>query len=109
MELLNQLGSDTTSQSSSSDSKSSNHDLPAMSSIPSTVQEIESWLAIKLAEKLELGSADAIDRQMDFVEYGLSSMEAVNLSGELESYIGRRLPPTLLWDYPNIESLAIYL
>ncbi|MGL5510399.1 MAG: aminotransferase class I/II-fold pyridoxal phosphate-dependent enzyme [Microcoleaceae cyanobacterium] len=106
MELLNQLGSDTTSQSSSSDSKSSNHDLPAM---PSSMQEIESWLAIKLAEKLELGSADVIDRQMDFVEYGLSSMEAVNLSGELESYIGRRLPPTLLWDYPNIESLAIYL
>jgi 8-amino-7-oxononanoate synthase len=106
MELLNQLGSDTTSPISSSDSQSSNHNL---SGIPTSVQEIESWLAIKLAEKLELGSADAIDRQMDFVEYGLSSMEAVNLSGELENYIGRRLPPTLLWDYPNIESLALYL
>jgi 8-amino-7-oxononanoate synthase len=72
------------------------------------VNAISRWLILKLAEKLGL-AADNIDTQADFTDSGLSSLEAVNLSGELEGFLGRRLSPTLLWDYPNINALAQHL
>jgi len=73
-----------------------------------TRKNIESWLVVKLAERLEV-KTDDIDIHKDFIDYGLNSIEAVNLSGELENFINRRMPPTLLWDYPNISALAKYL
>lgn len=69
---------------------------------------ITSWLVAQLAERLDLPAED-IEIHKDFTEYGLNSIEAVNLSGNLENFLGRRLDPTLLWDYPNIHALALYL
>ena len=74
----------------------------------SKAEAIQGWLIDKLAEVLEL-EPNQIDVGQDFEEYGLESAEAINLSGDLEDYLGCRLPPTLLWDYQNIESLAQYL
>ena len=74
----------------------------------SRVEAIQGWLIDKLAELLEI-EPNQIDPARDFEEYGLESAEAINLSGDLEDYLGCRLPPTLLWDYQNIESLARYL
>ncbi|MGK7920744.1 MAG: acyl carrier protein, partial [Trichodesmium sp.] len=71
-------------------------------------ETIKSWLVSQLAERLEVETQE-IDIERDFVDYGLNSIEVVNLSGELENLLGRRLPPTLLLDYPTIESLAEYL
>ncbi|NJL82669.1 MAG: acyl carrier protein [Chloroflexaceae bacterium] len=73
-----------------------------------TAAEIANWLTCQLAQRLELDIQE-IDRHQDLTEYGLDSIEAVNLSGELETFLGRRLSPTLLWDYPTIASLAQYL
>lgn len=70
--------------------------------------ELVQWLRVRLARQLEL-EPDQIDTQKDFADCGLSSVEAVNLSGDLENFLGCRLPPTLLWDYPTIETLARYL
>ena len=72
------------------------------------IKTIQSWLVVKLAERLEVQTHD-IDIHRDFTDYGLNSIEAVNLSGELENFLGRRLTPTLLWDYPNVSALAKYL
>jgi 8-amino-7-oxononanoate synthase len=74
----------------------------------SNAEAIQGWLIDKLAEVLEI-EPNQIDVGQDFEEYGLESAEAINLSGDLEDYLGRRLPPTLLWDYQNIEALAQYL
>jgi 8-amino-7-oxononanoate synthase len=74
----------------------------------SQAESIQGWLIDKLAEVLEI-EPNQIDVGQDFEEYGLESAEAINLSGDLEDYLGCRLPPTLLWDYQNIESLANYL
>ena len=75
---------------------------------PSKAETIQGWLIDKLAEVLEI-EPNQIDVGQDFEEYGLESAEAINLSGDLEDYLGCRLPPTLLWDYQNIEALAQYL
>ena len=74
----------------------------------SQAEVIQGWLIDKLAEVLEI-EPNQIDVGQNFEEYGLESAEAINLSGDLEDYLGRRLPPTLLWDYQNIEALAQYL
>ncbi len=77
-------------------------------SAASKAEAIQGWLIDKLAEVLEL-EPNQIDIRQDFEEYGLESAEAINLSGDLEDYLGCRLPPTLLWEYQNIEALAQYL
>ena len=69
--------------------------------------KVNEWLVAKLAEKLEIESHE-IDIDTDFLDYGLSSLETVNLSGDLERFLGRRLSPTLFLDYPNIKTLAQY-
>ncbi|NOX38147.1 MAG: amino acid adenylation domain-containing protein [Calditrichaeota bacterium] len=72
------------------------------------VEDIESWLVKKLAEILKT-PANTIDIRQPFASYGLDSAQAVSLAGELEEWLGISLPPTLLYDYPTIESLARYL
>lgn len=69
---------------------------------------LQNWLINQIAERLGL-TPDEIDIHEDFADYGLNSIEAVNLSGDLENILGRRLPPTILWDYPNIHELSQYL
>lgn len=72
-----------------------------------SVENIQTWLVSKLSEELELN--EEIDIQEPFAHYGLSSMTAVGLSGDLEDLLGIKLPVTVAWDYPTVESLAQYL
>ena len=44
-----------------------------------------------------------------FDRYGLSSMTAVLMTGEMEDWLGRTLDPTLPYDYPTIETLSQFL
>ncbi len=53
--------------------------------------------------------ASAIDPRQPFTYYGLGSVQAVSLTGDLEVFLNRKLSPTLAWDYPTIESLANFL
>jgi len=73
-----------------------------------TAVAIQAWLASKMAQRLRVNPND-IDVRKPFACYGLDSMAVVSLSGELEHWLGRRLSPTLVYDYPNIEALARYL
>lgn len=52
---------------------------------------------------------DEIDIQESFAAYGLDSAVVVSMTGELAQWIGCELGLTLLWEYPNIETLAQYL
>jgi len=69
---------------------------------------IQNWIRNQLAETLNT-SPEQIDIRQPFVSFGLDSAQAVGLTGDLEDYLGRSLPPTLIWDYPTIEELAKYL
>ena len=107
MKLLNQLMNKQDSQHMSlvKNDRDPALQVPQLSPVR---KNIKSWLVSQLAERLEIDT-DEIDIERDFSDYGLNSIEVVNLSGELENLLGRRLPPTLLLDYPTIESLAEYL
>lgn len=71
-------------------------------------QEVRDWLVATLSDVRGIAPAD-IDARQPFSSYGLGSIQAVSLIGELEDRLGRTLPPTLLWDYPTIEEVVKYL
>lgn len=66
------------------------------------------WLIARIAEHTGLAEEE-IDPDAPFVEHGLSSRDAVTLSGEMEDALGCRLSPTLLWEHPTIRGLARHL
>ncbi len=71
-------------------------------------REIQDWLITHIAELLRKDPGK-IDIRESFSNYGLSSIDVVSLSGDMEEFIGRRLSPTVTFDYPNILTLSNYL
>jgi len=69
---------------------------------------IQNWLLTKLSEQLKI-AATQIDVREPLTRYGLDSVMAFRLSGELETWLDRQLSPTLLYDYPSIQAIAQYL
>ena len=49
---------------------------------------------------------DSVDPTTPLETYGLASRDAVVLSGELEKKLGRRVDPTVAYQYPTIAALA---
>jgi acyl carrier protein len=65
-------------------------------------------LAQALAKQVGL-TPEEIDVTVAFTRYGLDSVQAAQLSGDMEEWLGRSLLPSLMYDYPTAESLARYL
>lgn len=69
--------------------------------------QIRDLLVEKIAETM-LVEPDQIDDQEEFTRY-ISSLEAMELLGELEKKLDRRLTPAIVTHYPNIAMLARHL
>jgi acyl carrier protein len=52
---------------------------------------------------------EEIDTSVVIDNYGIDSVQATVLSGELEEWLGRTLSETVVWDYPTIDLLAAHL
>jgi acyl carrier protein len=44
-----------------------------------------------------------------FRDLGLSSVQLVQMTADLEDVIGREVPPTFLFDCPTIEDAVVHL
>ena len=73
-----------------------------------TKAEVEQWMAEYLAGALH-SSPDQIDITVPFEQFALDSVQAVGMTGDLEEWLGCRIDPMVVYDYPTIESLAGYL
>jgi acyl carrier protein len=51
----------------------------------------------------------APDSRQGFFDMGLDSLTAVEFKGRVETRLACALPPSVVFDYPNIEALASYL
>ncbi|QLE45892.1 SDR family NAD(P)-dependent oxidoreductase (plasmid) [Nostoc sp. C052] len=71
-------------------------------------KNIEAWLILKVAEQLKI-APEQIDIQQSLAYYGLSSLVAVSIASELQELLERQISPTLLYDYPSIETLSQHL
>lgn len=74
----------------------------------STVEELETWFISYLAELLDLDTEE-IDLESSFQSYGLSSAEGVGMMGDLSDWLGTKLNPSLIFEYPSILALATKL
>jgi acyl carrier protein len=73
-----------------------------------SVSTIQNWLVNKLADQLSLDT-NTIDITEPLTRYGLDSIDAVTMVGDLEDWLDLELPSTLFWDYPTIAKSAEYL
>lgn len=73
-----------------------------------TATAIQEKLIAHFSRRLGLAPHE-IDIHRPFAEYGLSSIESVNLMRELEEWLGYELSPALPWKYPTIDQLTNYL
>jgi acyl carrier protein len=73
-----------------------------------TLTEIQNWLVDYLAELLQIESKE-IDIKIPFDNYGLDSATAIGLTGDLETWLVIELDPTLIYDYPSVETLSLHL
>ncbi len=81
-------------------------DDPATATTP--VETVQNLLIKQLAEQLTL-DPNTIKISEPLTRYGLDSIDAVTLVGELEDWLELDLPDTLFWDYPTVEKSAQYL
>jgi acyl carrier protein len=70
--------------------------------------EIEAWLVAWVAKELDI-SPDRVRAEEELINLGMTSRQAVILSGDLEDLLGRELDPALAWDHPTIRALARHL
>jgi polyketide synthase 12 len=63
----------------------------------------------EVASVLGHANAEEVVADRAFKELGFDSLAAVELRNRLSAAIGRRLSPTLVYDYPNVQSLVDHL
>ncbi|GAA4432140.1 acyl carrier protein [Bremerella cremea] len=75
---------------------------------PKTAEEIQDWIIDYLAKLLET-NPNTIDPSATFDSFALDSATAIGMTGDLETWLGKRIDPTIVYDYPTIEEFSNYL
>jgi len=79
-----------------------------MSGVRPDREMVRTWLIKSVAVAVGM-APEEIDPTLPFSDFGLTSSQAISMSGELEEWLDRDLSPTLLYTYPTIDSLATAL
>jgi thioesterase domain-containing protein/acyl carrier protein len=73
-----------------------------------TAESISAWIVARLAEELQIAPCD-IDIDRPLKEFGLASVHALSLTGDLVDWLGCDLPADLLWRHPTVARVARHL
>ena len=73
-----------------------------------TKESLENWIINWVKENKKLEDIH-IDPKESLFSYGLDSIAAVKLSGDLEQFLQRNLEPTIVWEYPCVHDLSEYI
>ena len=73
---------------------------------PRTATEIQDWLVAYVGFRILNVSPEEVDASISFERYGLDSLDAVSMTGDLDDWLGFDVDPTLPYDYPTIEALS---
>jgi len=78
---------------------------------PTSMPELETFIILRIkkcvAQTLSL-SEDTIDAHVALSELGMDSVMAVELRIRLQSAMGVKVGPTLIWNFPTVNHLAQY-
>lgn len=69
---------------------------------------IQAWLVSTLAVLLEVRPHE-LNINEPLSHYGLNSVEAITVSGDLSDWLGYEVSPTIVWDHPTVAAIATYL
>lgn len=67
--------------------------------------EVRDWILAWVERELRI-PAKEISTDTSLLNYGMDSVNAIMLVGDLESQMNLRLPSTLVWDHQTIDALA---
>jgi myxalamid-type polyketide synthase MxaE and MxaD len=73
-----------------------------------TRNRLRDWMVGRVAEMLK-APPGTVSSHAVFSDLGLSSMQAVELTGELEELTGREISATLVYEHPTIDDAAAYI
>ena len=79
-----------------------------MNSSMSNQTAIANWLIQQLSDQLSLEKS-SISTSEPLTRYGLDSIDAVTMVGDIEDILDVELPSTLFWDYPTIAKSSQFL
>ncbi|MEV7601801.1 acyl carrier protein [Kitasatospora sp. NPDC089797] len=80
---------------------------PVLTALDGTEHEPQGWLIARLRAHLPV--AHRIDPAAQLVEYGLDSVVALGLYGEIEETFGVMLEPGAIYDCATVRELARHL
>ena len=72
----------------------------------SNLESVRAWILAWLERELDVPAA-GIATDETLLNYGMDSVNAIMLVGDLENMLKLRLPPTLLWDHSTVDALAL--
>ncbi|MEV1178399.1 KR domain-containing protein, partial [Nonomuraea sp. NPDC049784] len=73
------------------------------------VDDLRRMLRAELAAVLRIDDPEEIDTRVGLFELGLDSAMSVELRSRIEGRLSREVPPTLVFEYPTVEELAVAL
>jgi acyl carrier protein len=75
---------------------------------PHGTAPLHHWLTDRLAVYLDR-LPDTIDPTVPLAEYGMDSVGALSLCGDIEDAFGIAVDPSLAWDHPTVVALVAHL
>ena len=76
--------------------------------LQSSAEDLRAWLVRRLAHYRQLPE-ESISSQAPLADYGLDSLLAVSLCGDIEDHLQVVLDPAVVWNHPSIDALVGYL
>ncbi len=73
-----------------------------------SLETLRPWLAARVADYVQRPVAE-IQTDIPLADYGLSSVYALTLTGDIEDHLGLVIDPTVMWDHPTIDALTVAL
>lgn len=76
--------------------------------MPKTFTEISNWITANISRHAEIDPSEvALDT--DIVHFRLDSLILVNITTELEDYIGMELSPSIFWEMRTIGATSQWI
>jgi acyl carrier protein len=85
-----------------------NTETPTSTDVPTTSTDIRAWLIERVSYYLER-APEQIDGTVSLSQYGLDSVYAFALCGDIEDTLGLPVDATLIWDVDTVDALTEHL
>ncbi|GEM46879.1 acyl carrier protein [Deinococcus cellulosilyticus] len=73
-----------------------------------TLQSIQHWLTEQVRQYIPQAPQD-LDPETPLAMYGLDSVYALTLTGDIEDRFGILVDPTVMWDHPTLNALTVWI